>query len=346
MKFDEKLITSIIENYGGNNNTHLVFLEDKDIFVYENKDSEATVFLQFKTFNNKCIVMGDPSGKQEDFSDALENFINETDKWGYVPVFYEVSEKIVILLHEFGYDFIKMGEEAHVDLPSFTVSGKKRKSERAVMNRFEKEQYTFEVINPPFSSEFIKDIKSISDEWLGSRKEKGFSLGFFSEKYFEHSPIAIAKDKNNQIIAFANIIPTYNDKEGTIDLMRYKKDSPPGVMDFLFISLFRYMLGIGLTSFNLGMAPLSNVGTSRKSFIQERIAYFVYEFGSHFYSFRGLRYYKEKFATNWVSYYTLYSRNSFIIYVMIALLIIDNAPVEKQRNYNKIKRLIKIIYHH
>ncbi len=30
-----------------------------------------------------------------------------------------------MILHEFGYDFIKMGEEAYVDLNSFTTSGKK-----------------------------------------------------------------------------------------------------------------------------------------------------------------------------------------------------------------------------
>ena len=48
-----------------------------------------------------------------------------------------------------------------------------------------------------------------------------------------------------------------------------------------------------------------------------------------FYSFHGLREYKSKYATNWVSRYTLYSRDSWIAYVMIALLIIDNAPVEQ-----------------
>ena len=116
-------------------------------------------------------------------------------------------------------------------------------------------------------------------------------------------------------------MPTYtNNKVGTIDLMRYDpKKAPSGSMDFLFLHLFAYMKEEHIQWFNLGMAPLSNVGTSRKSFLQERIAYLVYEFGSHFYSFHGLREYKSKYATNWVSRYTLYSRDSWIAYVMIAL---------------------------
>lgn len=337
---DDVRATKLLNTYGGNTDSQLLFLRDKEMYIYKNSDNEDTVLLQFRTYNNKCIVMGDPSGKKEDFSLAIEQFIKETDLLGYLPVFYEASEDMVMLLHEFGYDFIKMGEEAHVDLPSFTLSGKKRKAERAIMNRFAKEEYQFKVIQPPFSTEIMEELKSVSDEWLGTRKEKGFSLGFFLEDYLEKAPIAVVYDQENKLIAFANIMPTYTKEEGTIDLMRYSKKAPSGVMDFLFISLFAYMQEQEIEYFNLGMAPLSNVGTSRKSFIQERIAYLVFEFGSHFYSFQGLRSYKDKYATSWVSRYTLYSRDSSIIYVMIALMIIDNAPIDKKPKFHGIKRLL------
>lgn len=341
LPLDDERALSLLMTYGGNTDSQLIFLGDKDMYIYQNKAQEDTVLIQFKTINNKCIVMGDPSGNKEDFSDAIEQFITEADSWGYLPVFYEVSEESVMFLHEFGYDFIKMGEEAHVDLPSFTLSGKKMKSARAVMNRFTKESYSFEVLAPPFSKELVSELKQVSDEWLGSRKEKGFSLGFFNEDYLSRSQIAVAKNQSGKIIAFANIMPTYTKEEGTIDLMRYSKEAPSGVMDYLFISLFQHMQEEGLAYFNLGMAPLSNVGTSRKSFIQERVAYLVYEFGSRFYSFQGLRDYKEKYATAWIPRYTLYSRESFIAYVMIALLIIDNAPVEKQKNVHGIRRILR-----
>ncbi|MGX7148761.1 bifunctional lysylphosphatidylglycerol flippase/synthetase MprF [Enterococcus ureasiticus] len=343
-KLDESRALTLLNTYGGNTDSQLIFLEDKDMFIYTDQNGEDTVLLQFKTLNNKCIVMGDPSGKKEDFSVAMEQFINEADRWGYLPVFYEASEEIVMFLHEFGYDFIKMGEEAHVDLPNFTLSGKKMKSQRAVMNRFTKENYRFEVLQPPFSKDLMQELRKVSDEWLGSRKEKGFSLGFFSESYLQRGKIAVAKNQEDRIVAFANIIPTYTKEEGTIDLMRYSKEAPSGVMDYLFISLFNYMNDEGFTYFNLGMAPLSNVGKSKKSFIQERIAYLVYEFGSRFYSFQGLRDYKDKYAAEWVSRYTLYSRNSFIAYVMIALLIIDNAPVEKQKKMHGVRRILRNRY--
>ena len=69
--------------------------------------------------------MGTQLVSKRDFAAALEAFITEMDQWNYLPVFYESSEEMVMLLHEFGYDFIKFGEKAFVDLQNFTLSGKK-----------------------------------------------------------------------------------------------------------------------------------------------------------------------------------------------------------------------------
>lgn len=338
---DESRIQHILSTYGGNPDSQLVFLKDKKVFYYNNGD-EDTVFFQLSTFNNKILVMGDPSGKASDFEAATEALINEVDRYNYLPVFYENSEEMVMILHEFGYDFIKFGERAHVHLPDFTLSGKKMKGQRSSFNKVLKEGYQFDVITPPFSSETIYALKTVSDEWLGGRKEKGFSLGFFSEDYLQRAPIAVIRNSDEKIVAFANFMPTYTNSIGTIDLMRHSpEEAPSGTMDFLFINLFQYMRDeMGIEYFDLGMAPLANVGTSRKSFTQERIACLVYNFGSRFYSFGGLKEYKDKYANEWLPKYVLYSRDSWIGYVMIALLITDNAPVQAEKKYHGFRRFI------
>ncbi len=261
---DEARVQHILTNHGGNPDSQLVFLKDKKVFYY-NDGEEDTVFFQLSTFNNKILVMGDPSGKNSDFEAATEALINEVDRYNYLPVFYENSEEMVMILHEFGYDFIKFGERAHVYLPTFTTSGKKMKGQRASVNKALKEGYQFDVIKPPFSAETMQSLQTVSDKWLNGRKEKGFSLGFFTEDYLQRAPIAVIKNKDAEIVAFANFMPTYTDKLGTIDLMRHDPDkAPSGTMDFLFINLFQYMRDEeGLEYFDLGMAPLANVGTQR-----------------------------------------------------------------------------------
>lgn len=327
---DEDRVMKILTQYGGNVDSQLAFLGDKSIYFY-NDGKEDTVFFQFATYNNKCVVMGDPAGKKEDFPAATQQFLEDADLWCYQLIFYETNEESVITLHELGYDFIKMGEQALINLDTFTTSGKKMKGTRSVNNKIAKEGYQFEVLQPPFSEELMATLKDISDSWLKGRKEKGFSLGFFSEAYLQRGPIAVIKNPDGEIVSFANIMPTYTKSIGTIDLMRqHSEKAPSGSIDYLLINLFDYMKNEGIHYFDLGMAPLSNVGESQKSFTQERIAHLVYEFGSRFYSFQGIREYKEKYSPEWIPRYTLYPRKAWIAYVMIVILLVDNRTINKK----------------
>ena len=134
-----------------------------------------------------------------------------------------------------------------------------------MFNKITKAGYSFDVLQPPFSTEQMHELKAISDSWLDNRKEKGFSLGFFDEAYLQRNPIAVVRNAEGEMVSFANIIPSYTNEVGTIDLMRHHKEkAPSGSMDFLFIHLFEYMKTENIHYFNLGMAPLANVGQSRK----------------------------------------------------------------------------------
>ncbi|QBO35325.1 bifunctional lysylphosphatidylglycerol flippase/synthetase MprF [Periweissella cryptocerci] len=327
-ELDADRLQNVLTNFGGNANSQLAFLGDKYLFYYQNAAGEDTVVLQYRPRNNKLIVMGDPFGKSDDMEAAIEKFIHDSDQLGYTPVFYEVSENVAMYVHEYGYNFIKMGEEAHVDLPDFSLVGKRHKAERTIINRFERDEHHFEVVEPPFSTEFINQLQVVSDEWLHSRKEKGFSLGFFDESYLQRAPIAVVSDGAGEVYAFTNFMPTNNRVETSIDLMRFRDDAPTGVMDFLFVKLFEYSNAAGYQDFNLGMAPLANVGMYYRSFTEERVANLVYQFGSNFYSFQGLRDFKSKYADDWRPRYTSYAKSSNILFVMIALLIVDNQTIQ------------------
>ena len=253
---------------------------------------------------------------------------------GVQAIFYECDAKSVTALHELGYDFIKMGEEAYVDLETFTTSGKKMKGTRAVINKISREGYRFDVLEPPFDAATMASLKEVSDSWLHGRKRKGFSLGSFQSLIYSGDLSPWCAIKKGDCL-FANLMPTYSKESARLTSCAIiVKKAPFWLYGFLIYQPLLYMKQNGICYFDLGMAPLANVGHSRKSFTQERIANLVYEFGSHFYSFQGLREYKEKYASNWVPRYTLYHRDSWIAYVMIAILLVDNQSVtlsEKRR---------------
>ena len=285
---------------------------------------------QFALEDGKAVVMGDPIGRSEYFNKAVSAFIKDAEDKNLIPLFYEISQDITLLLHNFGYDFMKFGETAKVDLTEFGLVGKSGRKFRAITNRGENSGYSFKVEFPPFSNNFLDELKNISDNWLLGRQEKGFSLGYFDRDYLSLAPIACVLDDSGNIQAFANFLVCNNDNESSIDLMRYDpKTEKNGIMDYLFVRIFLYMKENNVRYFDLGMAPLSNVGQYDHSFLNEKLAFLVYSFTNRFYSFGGLRKYKEKFAPFWEARYLSFPKDSNLLFDLLTIYKIDNRQVKK-----------------
>lgn len=95
------------------------------------------------------------------------------------------------LYHNFGNQFFKLGEEAIIDLTTFTTSGKKRRGFRATLNKFDDLNINFEIIEPPFTQDFFDELKFVSDKWLDGRSEMHFSVGQFTQTYLSKAPIGV-----------------------------------------------------------------------------------------------------------------------------------------------------------
>ena len=307
----------------------LAFLGDKYLYWYQ-EDGQDKVVFQFAIENNKCVVMSDPLAQPGYLEKGLSQFLADAEVANIAVIFYEVNQETTLLLHEYGYGFMKFGETAQVPLEKFTIEGKHGKKFRTVVNKLENKGYQFEVLQPPFDEELLNDLKEISDSWLDGRQEKGFSLGYFDEKYIQLAPIALVRDEENKVQAFVTFLASNGPEEASIDLMRYHlRTAPNGIMDYLFVKLLLHFKEEGVTFFDLGMAPLSNVGTEKHSFLQEKVAYLIYAFTNRFYSFSGLRQYKQKFSPVWMPRYIAYPRNTWLILDMLAIYRVDNRKVKK-----------------
>ena len=334
-KLDTDRIKTLISTFGGNEISHLAFLNDKLVYYYQVDGVDQLAFL-YQQKADKLILMGEPFGNQAYLQPALEQLMDDADSDGCSLVFYEINETLTMRLHEMGFDFIKTGEEGHVKLAEFSLAGKRLRGERALMNKFTRDHYEFAVIKPPFSTETMAELRAVSESWLHGESEKGFSLGFFDETYLNQAPIAVVYDPQHKIVAFANLMPQGNDQVASIDLMRSSDEAPSGIMDTVFVHLFEDARDQGYAYFNMGMAPLAGVGISRYSFIQEKIAHLIYEYGYQLYGFQGLRSYKEKYVTDWAPKYIAYRKRNSLIFTILQLLQVVNTRTKKHGSHHSI----------
>ncbi len=295
--------TDFIAKEDGNLLTHLLYLGDKNFYWAQNDQ----ILIPYSRVRDKLIVLGDPIGNKSLVGAAIQEFQSYADHYALTVVFYQAAPEYLSIYHENGYNFFKLGEEALVPLATFTLTGKSNQNLRTAKNKSDREGQTFEVLSPPYHADLLAELRQISNEWLGDRKEKAYSLGWFNEPYIQRSPLALLRNAEGQILAFATLAPAYDqNKVISIDLMRHLNDTPNGTMDVLFVRLIEWAKEQGYSYFNLGMSPLSSVGENQNAHREEKLARLVFQYGGHWYGFEGLRRYKEKFSPEWQTRYLAY----------------------------------------
>ncbi|HEV7735585.1 MAG TPA: bifunctional lysylphosphatidylglycerol flippase/synthetase MprF [Candidatus Binatia bacterium] len=290
---------------GRDTNALSVANRDKAIWF----DDDGGGFCLWRAIGPYLVVLGDPVVQPGGETMLLDRLIAQASEHDRRPLFYQVGATWIPPLHDRGFHFFKLGEEAHVDLRTFGLSGTAQKTLRGTVNRAERDGLSFAIVPAVAVGDLLPELRRVSDAWLASKHahEKQFSVGFFDATYLTSFPCAVIRDGDGRVVAFANLLQGPGGIELSIDLMRHLPDAPSGTMDFLFARLFAWGRAAGYASFNLGMAPLSTVGAVRGARASERLAHLLFRHGEQWYNFQGLRQYKEKFHPRWVPRYLAYA---------------------------------------
>lgn len=282
---------------------NLVFLRDKALVFNEGRDGFVMYGVQGRTW----VAMGGPVGPESSLNDLIRRFLERADDFGGSPVFYEIGPDGLHRYADFGMTFVKLGEDAHVNLAAFSLEGAAGSRFRQTARRLERDGGTFRVVPETEVTAVLPRLRQVSDEWLSKKAaaEKGFSLGFFDEDYVRRFPVGVI-EKGGAIQAFANLWPGPRHVELSIDLMRFSSDAPKGVMEALLVHLMLWGREQGYQRFALGMAPLSGFESSPVASFWQRVGAFLYEHGEAVYGFQGLRAFKDKFNPEWEPRYLAY----------------------------------------
>jgi phosphatidylglycerol lysyltransferase len=312
----------IVEKYGCSSLARFTLFEDKSYFF---SPSNQTV-IAYVAKGRAAIALGDPIGPTQDREESLVAFQHFCQENDWYAAFYQVLPDYLSMYQKLGFQALKIGEEAIIDLKEFSLQGKSAKNLRNVINRFGKQGYVFNIYDPPIADNLLLLLKSVSDEWLKTVQgsEKKFSLGWFNNEYLQGCQIATVETSKGEIIAFANVVFEYQINEITIDLMRFKNNLETGTMDFLILSMLNYFQKKGYNSFNFGLSALSGVGENPHANRLEKVLAYLYKHLNQFYNFQGLHTYKAKFHPRWESRYLIYPGNQSLPDVVVALIRADS----------------------
>lgn len=306
----------IVKAHGRTSLARYALLDDKKFFFSRNGS-----VISYVVQNRVALTLGDPIGLPDDVPSVIAEFQSLCKSNDWLPAFYQVAPSYIDVYKEAGFEMLALGQEAIVDLSQFTLEGSENKTLRNSYTKMVRAGYHYDVIQPPFSVRMLRELNTISNEWLSSRgmSEMRFSLGWFDEAYLNTCPILLVRDREGFIEAFANIVTEFQASEVTVDLMRHRTQVESGIMDFLFVSLFQWAKQNGYFSFNLGLSALSGVGERSEDAAIERTLNYIYRHVTKLYNFRGLHTFKEKFHPTWSPRFLVYPNLMSLPAVSVAL---------------------------
>ncbi|KJZ64891.1 bifunctional lysylphosphatidylglycerol flippase/synthetase MprF [Pseudomonas fluorescens] len=274
----------------------LALTGDKALLFHPNDEA----FLMYARRGRSLVALYDPIGPTQQRAEMIWQFRDLCDIHHARPVFYQVRAENLPYYMDIGLTAIKLGEEARVDLLRFDLEakGKEMKDLRYTWNRGTRDGLSLEIFEPGHAP--MDELKVISDAWLTGKnvREKGFSLGRFSDDYIKHFRVAVIRFEGRPV-AFANLLETYGHDLASLDLMRAHPDAPKLTMEFMMVGLIQHYKNHGYARFSLGMVPLSGLQPRRGAPLTQRLGSMVFRRGEQLYNFQGLRRFKDKFQPDW-----------------------------------------------
>ncbi len=277
---------------------------DKSYFF----DKAHTAGLAYHVKRRVALVVGDPFGDRTAGRRLVEDFQDECFSNDWLPAYIHTEPDWSKTYKKIGYNLQKLGEEAVVNLQNFNDNVRGDKYFRQIGNKFRREGYTSEILLPPHSKALVGRLQTISDEWLElpGRSERGFMMGYFSLEYLEQGPVIVARDSAGTIQAFLNQIPSYDLDEANFDMLRHSKQALGNVNDFVIMAFIDHLVADDTLRLNMGLCPLSGLDDSEEKSLVNTTLRFVYANGDRFYSFSGLRRFKDKYKPDWSDRYVAY----------------------------------------
>jgi lysylphosphatidylglycerol synthetase-like protein (DUF2156 family)/membrane protein DedA with SNARE-associated domain len=230
-------INRIFNLYGTESVAAFAVQPDKHHLLVAN--SQALV--AYATKGSIALACGDPIAPDEAFIQAVTDFVEHCGRHGWMPCFYLAAERRLALYQSVRLQWVKVAEEAIIDLahlPSSVVD------HSYAVHRYNRSESADALID--------EQLEEVTEDWLEKRhlREMSFTLGRFSLEQLAQGPVFIFGDRH-YVEAFCAWLPYNAGRAAVLDLVRQRRNAPPGTVLQLLTHALRMLREMGFDEASL-----------------------------------------------------------------------------------------------
>ena len=256
---DEARVRTLLRTFGDSDSLgYFATRRDKSIVWNTGDPATAQAGVSYRVIGSVSLASGNPVGDPEHWGSAIERWRAKARANGWSLAVMGAGELGAAAYTEAGLTAFEIGDEAILDMRSFSLNGPGMKSVRQSVSRLQRRGYTTNVVrHGDLDPAQFDALSSSAARWRGDGgDERGFSmaLGRLGDPLDSQCVLVEAHDVDGTLHGFLSFVP-WGRNGLSLDLMRRDPTADNGLVELMVASLAERAaaFSIGRVSLNFAM---------------------------------------------------------------------------------------------
>jgi lysyl-tRNA synthetase class 2 len=317
---ERALAQALVHAWGVDTLAPFVLRADKSYFFTE----DEAAFLAYRVVGGVAIVSGDPVGPPDRSAELVKSFVDHAHGRDWRIAILGASERSLPLYAAHGLHALYHGDEAIVDVDSFSLEGRPIRKVRQSVHRLERAGFEARTMRPSEIDDELRDqLAAVADEWRGAEPERGFVMAL--DTLFalddEHAVFVVGFDPDGRVAGFLHFALSAASHSLSLSSMPRLRSTPNGFNEWLICAAIEWARETGYDHVSLNFAPFAALFAPEAdlSGMQEIQRRALYVLKGHF-QLDNLLMFNGKFFPRWERRFVVYERRRDLPRVGIAAL--------------------------
>ena len=256
---------ALVDEFGEDTLAPFTLRHDKAYYLYpegEAATDDAKSLIAYRVVRGVAIVSGDPVGPSEQAGEAIAAFRAMCAERGWKFALLGASERYLDLYREQGLRPLYHGDEAVVDIPSFSLAGGTLKSVRQAVGRLARKGYAVDIkaVGELAPTE-REELSALEQRWLAGGERKGFVMEL--DELFRldgnDAIFVIGRHGDGSLVGFLEVALCPASSSLSLSSMPRAETAPNGLNAFLIVAAIDWAREREYEAFSLNFSPAARL---------------------------------------------------------------------------------------
>ena len=251
-------LRELIDRFGDRDSlAYFALRRDKSVIF----SASGKAAVSYRVVGPVSLASGDPLGDPEAWPGAIRAWLDEAERYGWIPGVIGASQDAAEAFGRAGLDALELGDEAVVELTGFSLAGRQMRAVRQAVNRVRRAGYSTQIARQgDLSADELREATQASQALRDGDTERGFSmaLGRLGDPADPELLLVRVRDGAGLLVGVLSLVP-WGRQGLSLDVMRRARDSENGTVEFAVVELIEWARAAGLTRLSLNFAVFRSV---------------------------------------------------------------------------------------